>query len=91
MLHSRKILEMNPSLVKVGYQERCVLRNSLEHEVTVTGVTGTQRLNIHTEASHPAAFIKVNRTEEDQQEDYIDISISTEEAEVRCKNDKRAA
>ena len=67
---------MNPSLVKVGYQERCVLRNSLEHEVTVTGVTGTQRLNIHTEASHPAAFIKVYRTEEDQQEDYIDISIS---------------
>ena len=71
--------------MKVGYETACVLRNSQEHEVTVVGVSGTNMLNINTETFQPTTFVTISipKREREEQEDYVELSISDEKRKVR--------
>ena len=73
---------MNPNLVKVGYEERLMLRNGLEYNVAATGDTGNQTLRVHTDSLAQSGFIRISGTEEELQ-DYVELSLSCEHSQVR--------
>ena len=56
-----------------------MVRNCEEHEVVVTGVTDRYKIIIDTEAWTSSALIRILKTENNEQEDFIELSISNKD------------
>ena len=68
---------------KCGYELSCVLRNGVRHQVSVTGggQGGTTNITINTEDCQ-AGYIRNLNTTNSEQEDFIQLTVSSEGSEV---------